>query len=159
MRSLILALAILFFGLSAIVAYGYILDRMRSKDSRTWPSTEGTVVETGVAQGQDGTPSRSRTYYSPYVRYEYRVNGEDYWNVGGEFEQAQFRAHKEAEQAIQHNVGDTIPVYYMKTNPSFSLLIRGGGGVSIVRLLASIVIGGIGAFLFWLWRLMRDIER
>ena len=155
MRWLILFLAILLFVLGVLITRAYFQDLSRARESLTWPMTEGIVTETRIAIEYWGPPGRASAHYFPYVKFEYRVNGREFWNSGGEFEQQTFLTRKEAEEAVQYVVGDTVSVYYMKRNPKISLLVRGGGAVSIVRPICALVLCLIGLFLLMMWKAMK----
>ena len=64
----------IFFGAFIIVVGGR--DVRHSRECQTWPSTRGKIVASHVVSSF--YKNNSTTYYYPYTRYAYSVNGGSY---------------------------------------------------------------------------------
>ena len=110
-----------------------------ARDSEDWPSTTGTVVKTYVIEDYDGDDERY--YYTPYVNYEFSVEGVNYTSndiyVGSGF--GRYRSESTAERQLEdYPVGSEVTVYYNSENPNNCALFP---GVSATHY--SGIIGGI----------------
>ena len=114
--------------------------------SLTWPTTEGTVISSEVAEAGF---SYTEGWY-PHVSYCYSVNGKDY--VSGDVEVIGVANGSTADYARQvverYPVGEQVEVYYAPDNPSVALLESGipNNGVFTPLLFFAGVAGGVLLF-------------
>lgn len=137
------------FGLAMILfAIGFMIwDHQRIGAAGGWPSVEGRVVETGVAASGSG---RASHYYTPVVRYEYRVGGRMWRNASIYLTAIQDydNAAGAREFLRAYPVGAAVPVHYDPANPQDSaLLIDSQGGPMIFIILIGLIVAAGG----WYW--------
>ena len=100
-----------------------ILALRRSKQSESWPFTEGEVVSSHVKSRHD---SDGDTSYSAAVRYEYEVNGTTYVSRTISFGRKLYFGRASAEDvAAMYPVGEKVTVYYDPNNPKIATLEPG----------------------------------
>ena len=99
-----------------------------------WPTVEGTILEstieseTSSSQSRDSQGSTTRkttTQYVPRIRYQYRVEGQEYEN--NIFQKIGNPGPQRAAQKIaqQYPQGSQTEVYYDPADPQNSVLVPG----------------------------------
>jgi hypothetical protein len=92
--------------------------------SKSWPQTKGNILSSGMVENLSRN-SRPPTY-SPYIYYEYTVDGEHYKNKDGFI--AIFGGNysiEDATEILERFITDgSVTVYYDPLVPSHSLLDR-----------------------------------
>jgi hypothetical protein len=124
-----------------------ILALRRSKQSESWPFTEGEVVSSNVKSRHD---SDGDTSYSAAVRYEYEVNGTTYVSRTISFGRKLYFGRASAEDvAAMYPVGEKVTVYYDPNNHKIATLEP---GISV----SSFIVLGLSAvfFIVGLWFLL-----
>jgi hypothetical protein len=92
-----------------------ILALRRSKQSESWPFTEGEVVSSHVKSRHD---SDGDTSYSAAVRYEYVVDNATYVSRTISFGRKLYFGRFSAEEVVTaYPVGEKVTVYYDPNNP------------------------------------------
>ena len=86
-----------------LTVYGWFTGNW-ARTSETWPSTEGTVIETQYTDG---------------IAYEYEVDGEKYVSTRYTYG---FTNVDDAELRRWHPIGNTVKVFYDPTNPARAIL-------------------------------------
>jgi hypothetical protein len=110
-------------GGSMFALNGYYV--VRCLGSKSWPSTQATVKESGTTTSTSRT-AQGRTMFTQgaYVQYVYYVDGVEYTCNHVEFgEEQRFRAGAEAVCA-RYTVGKTVPAYYDPSSPRDAVLER-----------------------------------
>lgn len=139
MMKALLAGLIMLFG--AMLAFGGGRMLYRAHASERWPTTEGTVVASGV----ETLRSRRTTRFHPEVRYEYAVGGHTYsadtisfgGNDTGALPDAQRLTHRYAS-------GTKLPVHYEPDDPAVACVECGNAGMSsYVVMLGGLAVAGI----------------
>lgn len=135
-----------------------ILSLSARKLQRSLQRSEFEPVQAKVLQSelrsQTETDSGARaTTYFPEIEYEYTVDGETYTSdsvypgrLGG-------TSNRSENQAIvaDHSVGDRVEAYYHPEDPTRSFLVdKSSTKQAVLGILASIVLGSIGLYMFWI---------
>jgi len=147
-----IALVLVCFGCVAL----YISELRKSKESATWPTTEGKIVDSKVVVHEetrtddDGDESTS-TVYRPNIRFSYSVNGlaytADTWK--GRM-RVSTGAPKYSEGVVaRYPVGRAVTVHYDPTQPDFAVLEPGNRDGATVPLIVGIVFGLTGVLFLW----------
>ena len=114
---------ILFSVIAAWLLGREILALRRSKQSESWPYTEGEVVSSHVKSRRD---SDGDTSYSAAVRYEYEVNGTAYVSRTISFgRKLYFGRSSAADVVAMYPVGEKVIVYYDPNHPKIATLEPG----------------------------------
>ncbi|NTX50090.1 DUF3592 domain-containing protein [Myxococcus sp. CA039A] len=125
MMKVLLAGLMLVFG--GMLAFGGGRMLYRAHASERWPTTEGTVVSSGV----ETVRNRRTTRFHPEVKYEYSVGGHAYsadtisfgGNDTGALPDAQRLTHRYAS-------GTKLPVHYEPDDPAIACVECGNAGMS-----------------------------
>jgi hypothetical protein len=137
-------LGTLFFGL---IFGAFLSGALRGWQSRRWPATSGTVLESWVRECESTAASETTPtlLYEPVVRYTYAVNGQQ-----RESRQIAFlvvRGSKEAAEKVvaRYPEGATVPVYHHPRLPYLAVLEPGRWvGAFLLSIFAGAVFFGIG---------------
>jgi hypothetical protein len=119
----IITLAFLAIGI-AILVYTVHMRRL-AKASLTWPTTEGTVVDSGVMAGRSSKGGRT---YSARVRYTYAVGGTTYDNDTIQFGSPGTDQSTADATVAEHPVGKRVNVHYNPHKPAQAVLKAGVTG-------------------------------
>lgn len=140
-----LRIALAMIGFGAIIIAGYL--DISASASRTWNSTDGTVVANYVlvtGAGNAATAGDSDSY-SPVVSYKYRVGSVVYVNskVGfGEY----FFDHRSSDRLMKlYPKGRRVTVYYDPNDPNNAVLNRAYPTVAMVFLSSVALLCLLGA--------------
>lgn len=120
--------------------------------AKSWLTTEGRVVESGVSisRNQNGSiTSYQAPIHQANVTYEYRVNGQTYRSskikVGGDVDTS--NPKRANETAGRFGVGDCVVVYYDPNRPQKAALEIDSSGFFFGLCMA--VVGGVFAVGLW----------
>ena len=118
-------------------------DKNKLQQSLSWPSVDGTVLESRVITSAS-TDDGGVDTYRPYVKYEYEVGGAKYTHdkmrLGMVFSTSKLKTSQEA--VTRYPVGRPVKVYINPANPADSVLEQKGS--STVTLVVGIVLLVIG---------------
>jgi hypothetical protein len=138
--------ALLLFGAVGLAAY-YGYGHWRVRESRSWGSTTGRVLESGAAWE---TVEESNRMFLARVIYEYQVNDRPYRN-GRIFLQPNTNSDATAT-AARFPAGAQVPVYYNPADPAQSVLVRNAPStqlyIGLIVLLLALAVMMCG--LYWL---------
>jgi hypothetical protein len=137
-------LGTLFFGM---IFGAFLSGALRGWQSRRWPATTGTVLESWVCEGEGSSGDTPSTLYEPVVRYSYEVNGEK-----RESRQIAFLAVRSTSEAAAQKVvakypkGAKVTVYYHPKLPYLAVLEPGRWlGAFLCSIVTGVVFLGVGA--------------
>jgi hypothetical protein len=123
-------LAAIAFGSLSLLILGITLIRQiesmqMARASKMWPSTEGIIVESGVASYRL-TRKSSQLSYRCYVEYRYAVGGQEFTDDRLYFGDGEFFDTEQEARAVLGALrpGDAVTVYYDPDNPSNAVLRR-----------------------------------
>lgn len=150
---LTVGLVVLGFGISA---------RRVESGSVDWPSTQGTVVCSGVrhetSQGENGTED---SYY-PRVVYDFELDGVVYTAEGITLSDAGSGKRRNAATAIKpYREGKPVEVFYDANDPYTATLKTGHStGTFIAVLIGSIfaVVGGVGVAIAFIAKARQNLQ-
>ena len=144
--------AIACFGVFALVftIVGIIMivrsrqDKNKLQQSLSWPSVDGTVLESRVITSPSTDDDGGVDTYRPYVKYEYEVGGAKYTHdkmrLGMVFSTSKLKTSQEA--VARYPVGRLVKVFINPANPADSVLEqKGSSGVALVVGIVLLVIG------------------
>jgi hypothetical protein len=100
-----------------------VLSLRRSKQSESWPFTEGEIISSHVKSrhGSDGGTS-----YSAAVRYEYEVDGATYVSRTISFGSKLYFGRSSAQDVVaMYPAGEKVTVYYNPNHPKIATLEPG----------------------------------
>jgi Protein of unknown function (DUF3592) len=124
------------------VAHG-IQERLKGKESLSWPTTRGVIIEAEVHRSEGN--SKSRPTYSPRVQYSYAVDGTEYMGKRIRFAAIGSGDRSEAAAVVKKYAPSTsVEVAYKPDKPSESVLEPGQFGRSFGLILAGFVFMGFG---------------
>ena len=123
---------------------------MRSRRSKSWLQTIGTVVYTEVRSEESRSVSNDMIVdsinYEPYIKYAYSVGGRECEN--DKFTSAVtpgIRDPAGAEDILRgYPVGSQVAVFYNPLSPEDSVLVPGGSKGNVYFLLIGFVIFAVG---------------
>ena len=125
MEGTIFGIIAVFLGLLSIgySAYSYL----RAAQSRSWPRTEGTVVQVSVKHAQStqnpGAPNSWEEWYVPDIQYKYTVRGRRYSGNRIRIGEIAAMPHEAVLQFVRpYRDGMKVRVYYDPSTPAFSVL-------------------------------------
>jgi hypothetical protein len=128
-------------GLACVGAGLWVIQRTRAYGvaSTTWPTVQGTVTSSRVAQYR----TQGARQFIAEVKYDYAVGGKNFTG-----NRIRFGAHAGAKQtadedAAKYPEGAVVPVRYAPAQPQTSALEPGASGISV----PGIVLAGTGAAL------------
>jgi hypothetical protein len=148
MRWLLLFIGVLVLIVGGLLANAWIRDRSLGKQSVNWPTANGVVTEASVRTSS----SRRSVSYSPYVRYEYSVEGRPYWNSQIQFWGEAYRDRKDATP--KYVVGEEVRVFYRPNAPQTSVLEPGDSGVHWLAAILAVLLMAVGIGLIWIWKMI-----
>lgn len=122
----------------------------RAVGSRTWPSTQATIVVSGIAKDRVGT--QHMRIYLPHVEYDYAVNNQTYRGktfAEGIDKLVWFTGNPERARAWadRYPEGATVTIYYDPQCPKHACLERSRGnfilayGIPLACLAGGLAIG------------------
>ncbi|TDA67092.1 MAG: DUF3592 domain-containing protein [Chloroflexi bacterium] len=153
-------IAIACFGVFALVftVVGIIMivrsrqDKNKLQQSLSWPSVDGTVLESRVITSPSTDDDGGVDTYRPYVKYEYEVGGTKYTHdkmrLGMVFSTSKLKTSQEA--VVRYPVGRAVKVFVNPANPADSVLEQKGSStatliIGIVLLVIGLCVGIPGA--------------
>jgi hypothetical protein len=109
---------------AAFIGIG-IFDWTRAADSASWPTVQGTVIESRVVVTTSTRKGRTQHSHSARMVYRYEVDGREY-----EAHRLSFRVHMGGEDAAQETVaaypvGARVDVRHSPADPSLACLVPG----------------------------------
>ena len=125
-NSFVIGLVLFLTTLSALGFLWGVKIYSTEKNSKNWPSTIGTVVESRVI----GPTGRRNPSYSPEWKYEFYVKSVSYSSTRNAFGVFKgFRKKNNAELELnRHPVGSKVKVIYNPDNPSHAALQLSSSG-------------------------------
>ena len=100
------------FGLS-LIYHGYAC--------KSWPTCEGTVVESEVK-----VMGGRRDSYAPKIKYSYTVSGKAYTSDRYAYGDTHFWEERDAKKIVgKYPPGSPVTIYYSSWNPGMSVLAPG----------------------------------
>jgi hypothetical protein len=115
------------FGLSlgAVASWIVFRSRRKSRAARTWPSTEGRIVDSRV-EAKTLPGDRPNTRFAPRITYEYVVNGRVYQSQRIAFRETFWSLAPQSAQAsaARYPAGAHVTVYYDPEHPEETVLER-----------------------------------
>lgn len=149
--------SIIVLGAGIIVAG--LLAGQRSHRSRKWPTTEGTVIASGIVResssSSSSTISTNQSVYKPEVAYEYEINGERY--VSNKIELLDISTNNRGRaESIQrrYTVGDTVRVHVDPNNPERAVLQPGGKSGSCLLIVVGSGFVIIAFIMMWFYSII-----
>lgn len=160
---------LIFVGVGALFVYMGIKGFRTAGAQRSWPTTNGTVVESSIqresfasrrrsgfsmSRSSGGTTRGIRigggSYY-PRILYNYQVANQTYSGSSSGATSSRGYSHSRAQDIIaQYPTGATIPVYYDPANPADSILQPGKAGCGLVFVIAiGVVVMLFGLSFLW----------
>lgn len=134
---------LLFTIVGALVFFSGVGGLFRSNASKSWPTTQGTVVSSGVRVPK----SSSKSLYTPVVRYEYHVDGHKHTSARVSFGDASTSHSSDAQKVVaRYPAGSSITVHYSPKDPASSVLEAGITGANYF-----VPLMGFGFFGAGLW--------
>ncbi len=112
----------------------------KSRESATWPTVEGRVVETQVHRCDDS----EGPFFCPQVRYAYLVMGRTYTGEQISFSMPpEFTSHEGAKAFLdRYPVGSKVTVFYNPNDPAEAVLSRDASGMVLYFILGLIFLPG-----------------
>lgn len=121
-------LGLLFVGAGAFMIYLGRRNQKKADASQNWPSTKGTIIETGAVKSyHSGADNDSDvTTYSPKLKFSYKVGESQYASDKIAFGYGKsFNSEMSALSSIQkYSQGSMVIVYYNPENPNEAVLER-----------------------------------
>ncbi len=126
-----LLLAIVLYGLGAVVLGGMVYALWYGHASRSWPTAEGRIIQSRLRQAER-TGGRRGYGYSVTIRYEYEVDGRRHIGSRVGFcrlgsGSGSFVRKKMSRLIKKYPEGATVPVHYHPSNPNKAVLETGVG--------------------------------
>jgi hypothetical protein len=140
------AIPLLFSVVAAWMLGRETLALRRSKQSESWPYTEGEIISSHVRSKYN---TGGRTSYSAAVRYEYEVDGTTYVSCTISFGSKLYFGRFSAQEVVAtYPVGEKTTVYYNPNNPRIATLEPGisMGSFIVLGLSAVFFIVGLSFF-------------
>lgn len=112
----------------------------------TWPTTDCTIVWSGVEENPEGSAEEA---YRFKVVYRYSVDG---WPYSGDRYTPYYRgsSRSEADDLLsQFSQGSRVPCYYDRKDPSYAMLDRHNPIILLPLFIASLVLLGVGGRGLW----------
>ncbi len=143
----------LIFSLFAVIGGGIVylgyLSYVKSQASKSWPTTQGSVVSSEVtAHRSRSKKGHHRTTYGANVRYEYTVNGVQYSSDKISFGEYRTHSRGPAQATVdRYPPGAEVVVYYNPDQPEEAVLEPGKmGGIMILFIVGGMfgVVGVLG---------------
>ena len=97
----------------------------RGKESKEWPTSEGTVISTEVEERHEYNEDGESVYYYPRVHYDYRVGDHVYHGFKYKLMNVSMSKRKAHEFISNFMPGDTLTVYYDPEKPTESVMQPG----------------------------------
>lgn len=136
-----LFLLAIFGGVGAYGAYSFV----ESRRSRSWPSTEGVVEHSGVAEKVSrDSRGRRRREYSAVVRYAYTAGGQKHEAARLAFGDGQTYSFLARRLAEQYKPQQKVTVYYDPADFGSAVLRREVLFGGYVMVAVGVVVGFIG---------------
>lgn len=128
-----IAFASVLSGAAVIALAVSVRNLMRARQSRTWPTVEGTIVEAQVVARNKGSRAK--------IVYRYRVAGTDYEGtrvvIGGQWDTNHDGAAKVVRRFPQ---GSTAKVALDPADPGYSVLVPGLGFQQVLTVIVCTII-------------------
>ena len=122
----------------------------RIQASEAWPSTSGTILESGTYQ-----TARRKVKVHPFIRYVYAVDEATY--VGSTIQSMEYAGPEQALDIARRFPLGPVQVYYDPLSPGDSQFLPGGS----TRILWAMLIGGSAMFgvgLFMILLIRRSLK-
>ncbi|PJB80880.1 MAG: hypothetical protein CO090_03805 [Acidobacteria bacterium CG_4_9_14_3_um_filter_49_7] len=135
-----------------------------AKASKSWPSVQGTVMESTLTSYKStsgsGSKKRSTTMYKPQITYRYKIAGKEHVGDKVTMSDGGSSSTSYAKKTIKkYPAGATVKVFYDPEVPADSVLEPGATLVSYVPFWFGLVFAIIGGFTFLggIFRVIRKI--
>jgi len=120
--------------LCVIGAYVSVSNYICAKNSGSWPSETGVVIDSDILEIRNAgdVVTAGVVEYEVYIKYRYKVNDTEFLNSTISFPNPPHfadrgNAHK---YRVKYPVNRRVVVYYNPNNPAESCVERGGGSLS-----------------------------
>jgi hypothetical protein len=135
---------VLVIGLVISVKFGR--DLMLGQKSRSWPTTAGTILHSGMEihreTDKDGSTS---TTYGVTLQYAYSVSGQEFQGTRRTFANVRTGSRRRTESILlRYPQGGSVAVYYNPEDPSSSVLEPGVTWVNYLLLAFAIILLLVG---------------
>ncbi len=152
-------ITVLFAAIGAYMIYSGIKNRAIARASETWPTAGGKVLASEIEERRTHNRKTHTTtyYYTPRIRYSYRVGGHDYESSTIRFGELARNSKKLAEELVaKYPLGSTVAVHFDPNDPRRATLesVSAGGrqiltgsvfiGAPLFILAVALLIIGIG---------------
>ena len=135
--------------ISCVVLIKIVRDIMNGLNSRNWPITTGTIIQSGIHTRQktdeDGFTS---TTYGATVVYTFNISGKEFKETRRSFSGVRTSSVRQAEQILaRYPQGSSVTIYYHPDNPSLCVLEPGVSWLTyagMIILLGLLVFGILG---------------
>ncbi|RLE23705.1 MAG: hypothetical protein DRJ08_02130 [Acidobacteria bacterium] len=147
--------ALIFGGLGIFLLFSSIQNLKMVHASKSWPHVQGAVVSSNVVRVLKSTDKKGKRHYSYKgdVRYNYRVEGQEYLSGRISFGDYSTNTPAHAQEVVaEYPVGKKVQVYFDPDAPMHSVLERKAGFTSFlyVGLGLLFALGGLALlFLFF----------
>jgi len=136
------------FGLLGLGCYQY----SAARKARSWPSTQGEVIESRIEQRRSSGGSRhsTSTTYAAVILYEYEVDGKTYscdrvaFGLSSRVSQGKDDARAVADR---YPKGKAVSVYYDPENPESATLEQKASGLAPAATISGLVSVTVGVLI------------
>lgn len=109
-----------------------------------WAVTEGDVLEKSLDPIDYTAGGERIIYYTPIVRYSYRVNGEQYESSRVTPQALRFNSRRMAESFLNaYSIGQPVTVIYNPDDPHAAYLAKSAALMNFSRQMVYRVVGGM----------------
>ena len=137
--------------ISGVVLFKFGQDILRGLNSRNWPTTQGTIMYSGIQAHQSSDEDGTSTSYDAAVQYSYQVAGQAFQGTRKSFSDVRTSSVQRAQRILErYPQGSSVTVYHHPENPSLSVLEPGVGwfsyigGIIVLGLFGFGILGVIG---------------
>jgi hypothetical protein len=153
---IIAGLVLICLAFGVYLTYAGLRNRKLAKVSETWPTAGGTVLASEITKRthRDQKTRVTYTYYTPQIRYGYKVGGADYEGSiirFGDLERSSITLPQEL--VSKYPAGAAVGVRYDPADPNRATLetkSAGGGQIAagVLFVVVPLLAVGIGSFVF-----------
>lgn len=141
------SIVLLVIGFIASLILGWSI--MRGQQSRSWPSTSGTILQSAIdtfqSTDEDGSTS---TTYGVRLQYQFSVGGRQYEGSRRAFTNMRTSSYRRTQKILDaYPQGGAVTVFYDPDDPSSCVLEPGvnkGAYVALVFTVAMLLVGAAG---------------
>ncbi|MBT6155636.1 MAG: DUF3592 domain-containing protein, partial [Planctomycetaceae bacterium] len=134
-------------GLLVVAAVGLLVTAgggffaYRSWESKSWPTTDGKIIESRVEREKSVGDSVDDQQYKAVVKYEFTVEGTEYTSDRVAFGIGTSNHRSDAKKIVnEYPARRTVAVHYSPDDPSDAVLEAGMGGFAIIILIVGPII-------------------